>query len=306
MAIQIVKSTILRQFTKHLQGSCSVASQCWRSSSTTAGITTDPTASALEAQSTGPPALPILQFPEFTQNRIEFPPRECFLESLSHDEPVGLISLHPEVFCQFPLLHIIQKNITWQLRYANINMNHALTRAECRGGGRKPWPQKGTGRARHGSVRSPIFLKGGKSHGPRMYTTSFRMLTLPARVQGLTSTLSAKFAQEDIKIVENLELPTDDGKYIEELVDRRLWGPSVLFVDVEDMMPENITLATDNIGHMTLMPVYGLNVFSMLKHVTLVLTLAAARRLEERILLNIYGSHMMTHDDKFRKKTFLL
>lgn len=63
------------------------------------------------------------------------------------------------------------------------------------GGGRKPWPQKGMGRARHGSIRSPLFKGGGVAHGPRSPATHFYMLPFYQRVLGLTSTLSIKLAQ---------------------------------------------------------------------------------------------------------------
>lgn len=134
---------------------------------------------------------------------------------------------------------------------------HTKTRAEVRGGGRKPWPQKGTGRARHGSIRSPLWRGGGIAHGPRSPTTHFYMLPFYTRVAGLTSTLSVKLAQDDLHIVNELEIPTSEPSYIEQLIEKRNWGPSVLFVDSYDIMPTNITLATDEIKHVNLMPVYG-------------------------------------------------
>lgn len=73
--------------------------------------------------------------------------------------------------------------------------DHTKTRAEVRGGGRKPWPQKGTGRARHGSIRSPLWRGGGIAHGPRSPQTYFYMLPFYTRVHGLISCFSVKLAQ---------------------------------------------------------------------------------------------------------------
>lgn len=127
-----------------------------------------------------------------------------------------------------------------------------------KGGGRKPWPQKGLGRARHGSIRSPLFKGGGVVNGPRSPTTWFYMLPFYERVSGLVACLSIKLAQDDLRIVNDLEIPTNDPQFIESLVEERNWGPSVLFVDTEDTMPENITIATDEIKHINLMPAYGM------------------------------------------------
>lgn len=88
------------------------------------------------------------------------------------------------------------------------------------------------GKARHGSIRSPLFKGGGVIHGPKSPTTHFYMLPFYKRVNGLTSTLSVKFAQDDLHVVENLEIPTEDSSFLEELVKSRNWGPSVLFIDL--------------------------------------------------------------------------
>lgn len=83
-----------------------------------------------------------------------------------------------------------------------------------------------------------------------------------------------------------MEIPTDDPEYIRNLVNERKWGPSVLFVNFEDIVPRNITMATDQIGYYNIMPSYGLNVYSMLKHNTVVLTKSATEHIQDRILYN--------------------
>ena len=132
--------------------------------------------------------------------------------------------------------------------------------------------------------RSPIFFSGGKAHGPRGVKTWYYNLEYSKRVAGLIHTLAVKFAQDDVHIVRDLEIPSSDSKYIEDLVDDRCWEITTLFVDDTDIFPENITEATDAIFHMNLMPVHGLNVHSMLKHKTLVLTLSALEKLEEKLI----------------------
>ncbi|XP_011158267.1 39S ribosomal protein L4, mitochondrial isoform X3 [Solenopsis invicta] len=192
-------------------------------------------------------------------------PRQVWLENLNtiEEKKLGLVTLHPHIYATAPRIDIVHQNVRWQKMYRWVSYAHTKTRAEVRGGGRKPWPQKGTGRARHGSIRSPLW-------------------------KGLTSMLSIKLAQDDLHIIDELEIPTSEPSYVEQLVEERNWGPSVLFVDSYDIMPPNITLATDKIKHVNLMPVYGLNVYSMLKHNTLVLTEKAARLIEEKLLYHLH------------------
>ncbi|XP_063175019.1 large ribosomal subunit protein uL4m [Chroicocephalus ridibundus] len=157
------------------------------------------------------------------------------------------------------------------------------TRAEVRGGGRKPWRQKGSGRARHGSIRSPLWRGGGIAHGPRGPTSYYYMLPMKVRVLGLKVALTVKLMQDDLHVVDNLETPTADPQYLLDLARYRRWGRSVLIVDVDEM-PENIATAVTGLKTINLIPALALNVHSMLKHETLVLTLAAVAFLEEKLL----------------------
>ncbi|XP_022902494.2 large ribosomal subunit protein uL4m [Onthophagus taurus] len=229
-------------------------------------------------------------------------PRQVWLESLEtiDDKKLGIIELHPEIFACNPRIDIIHQNVRWQRLYRFVSYAHTKVRSEVRGGGRKPWPQKGMGKARHGSIRSPLFKGGGVIHGPRSPTPHFYMLPFYTRLHGLTSTLSIKLAQDDLHVVDNLDLPSDEPKFIEELVKSRNWGLSVLFVDVSDIMPRNITAATDTIKHFNLMPVYGLNVYSMLKYDTLVLTKAAVEHIELKLLTHLHKNDTRSVLDKYK------
>ncbi|XP_076765807.1 mitochondrial ribosomal protein L4 [Xylocopa sonorina] len=244
---------------------------------------------------------PIISKRDYADERFFYEkPREVWLENLDtvQRKKLGLVLLHPDVYAASPRIDIIHQNVQWQRMYRFVSYAHTKTRAEVRGGGRKPWPQKGYGRARHGSIRSPLWKRGGIIHGPRSPTPHFYMLPFYTRVAGLTSALSVKLAQDDLYITQDLEIPTKESSYITELIEERNWGPSVLFVDTEDIMPINITEATDTIKHINLLPVYGLNVYSMLKHDTLVLTERAARLIEDKILYHLHR----TDDRKLMEK----
>ncbi|XP_076977976.1 large ribosomal subunit protein uL4m isoform X2 [Tamandua tetradactyla] len=231
--------------------------------------------------------------PEPTLRKCEFPvpahrlPVQAWVESLRgfEQERVGLAELHPEVFATAPRLDILHQVAIWQKNFKRISYAKTKTRAEVRGGGRKPWRQKGSGRARHGSIRSPIWRGGGVAHGPRGPTSYYYMLPMKVRVLGLKVALTIKLAQDSLHIVDSLELPTADPQYLTDLARYRRWGDSVLLVDaVYEEMPQNVVAATSGLKTFTLIPAVGLNVHSMLKHETLVLTLRATTFLEEKLL----------------------
>jgi len=225
-------------------------------------------------------------------------PREVWVESLEEASGGGknkdLIRLHPDVFSVKPRLDILWTNVDWQKRYKTMQHDKQRDRYEMHYGGR-PWPQKGGGKARHASRTSPIWLQGGKTHPNRGIRGHFFMPDISIRISGLTHALSAKLAQDDLRIVENLRIPSKDPEFIEQLIDERCWGISALFVDVNDIFPEEITTATESIPHVNLMPCYGLNVHSMLKHKTLVLTVDAATYIQNKIL---YAQNRFDYNDK--------
>ncbi|XP_032804443.2 large ribosomal subunit protein uL4m [Petromyzon marinus] len=214
------------------------------------------------------------------------PMRQAWLESLRglDVDQLGLVDLHPDVFGVPPRLDILHQVLIWQKNFKRISYAKTKTRAEMRGGGRKPWNQKGSGRARHGSIRSPLWKGGGVAHGPRGPISYYYMLPMKVRVKGLTVALSVKHAQDDLHIVDSLDIPTADPQYLLDLAQYRQWGDSVLIVDVNEQMPKNILEATEKLKTITVMPALGLNVYSMLKYHTLVLTVDTVRFLERKLL----------------------
>lgn len=130
------------------------------------------------------------------------------------DEKLGLVDLHPDIFRTSPRIDILHRNLTWQSVYRNVQMTKMLTKAEMPGGGRKPWPQKKTGRAHVGSIRSPQFIRGGFANGVRGPRTWFYMLPDAVRIQGLCVALTLKHTQDDLHIVDKIQnLQNGDPKY---------------------------------------------------------------------------------------------
>uniref|UniRef100_A0A8C5K9S5 Large ribosomal subunit protein uL4m n=1 Tax=Jaculus jaculus TaxID=51337 RepID=A0A8C5K9S5_JACJA len=214
-------------------------------------------------------------------------PVQAWVESLRgyDQERVGLAELHPDVFATAPRLDVLHQVAIWQKNFKRISYAKTKTRAEVSGGGRKPWPQKGTGHARHGSIRSPLWRGGGVAHGPRGPKSYYYMLPMKLRALGLEVALTIKLAQDDLHVVDSLELPTTDPQYLTELARYRCWGSSVLLVDLtHEEMPNNVVEATSRLKTFNLIPAVGLNVHSLLKHETLVLTLPTVAFLEDKLL----------------------
>ena len=153
------------------------------------------------------------------------PAREAWIEDLTtvgDDNSNQIVKLHPDVWAVTPRLDIIQKNVNWQLFYKRVDYDYQKDRYEMSySRRRRPWPQKGMGRARHATTTSPIWFYGGAAHGNKGPRSYFRMLPYLERVDGLIHALSAKFAQDDVRIVKDLDIPSDDPKYIEDLIDSR-------------------------------------------------------------------------------------
>lgn len=152
------------------------------------------------------------------------------------------------------------------------------TRSEVRGGGRKPWRQKGTGRARAGSIRSPLWRGGGVVFGPQPRSYGY---TLPRKLRrlALRSALAAKLKEGNLVVIEDAPLPEAKTKVILRFLTARQLSPSALFVACRDR--EAWERATKNLPHVDFLPLQRLSVYEILRHENLVLTKEALARLGE-------------------------
>lgn len=149
-------------------------------------------------------------------------------------ETAGEIELSPDSFdvpVNPSLLHQVATSLIANKRRA---IAHTKTRAEVRGGGRKPWKQKGTGRARAGSLRSPIFRGGGVIFGPRSNRNFSKKINKKMRQKALLMALSAKLSDKQIRIVETFEMDTAKTKTVARFLDKlEIAGKTAVFVSVK-------------------------------------------------------------------------
>lgn len=132
--------------------------------------------------------------------------------------PKGDVRLDPEIFGIEPNMDVLHQVVNAQMAAARSGSASTKTRAEVRGGGRKPWRQKGLGRARHGSIRSPIWVGGGVAHGPKPRDYSQRTPKKMKRL-ALRSALSARASEEAIRVVDTIDWDFPRTKSAQTLLD---------------------------------------------------------------------------------------
>lgn len=152
------------------------------------------------------------------------------------------------------------------------------TRSEVRGGGRKPWKQKGTGRARQGSIRSPQFRGGGIVFGPTPRDYSKKQ-NKKERVLALKSALAYKVADKHVIVLDALKLESPKTKQMLEVLNNLKLDNKILFVT--DEMDDNAALAARNLGNVKMLEQPGLNTLEVVGCDWLVVTEAAVKKIEE-------------------------
>ncbi|KAF7840590.1 50S ribosomal protein L4 [Senna tora] len=197
------------------------------------------------------------------------------------NEDKGFMVLAGDVFDVPIRKDIIHRVVRWQLAKRQQGTHSTKTISEVSGTGRKPWDQKGSGRARHGTLRGPQFRGGATMHGPKPRSHAFK-LNKKVRRLGLKIALSARAAEGKLLVFENLEVPTHKTKNIVSYVKQMENTKKVLLVD-GGPIEEKLKLATQNLHYVNGLPSIGLNVYSILLHDTLVMSRDAVNRIVERM-----------------------
>ena len=191
----------------------------------------------------------------------------------------GDIELDDAVFGVEPRADILHRVVTWQLENRRGTARPARERSDVARTGKKYGKQKGGGTARHGDRKAPIFIGGGKAHGPRKRDFSVS-LNKKVRALGLKMALSSK-AKDGLVVVDSLDLKDAKTKALAEAFGKGGYNGKVLVID-GDAVAESFMLAAGNLKGVNCLPAIGANVYDILKHDTLVLTKDAVEKLEAR------------------------
>lgn len=208
-------------------------------------------------------------------------------------EKIGTIELNDEIFNIDPNLDVMWRYVDMQLTNARAGTASTKTRGEVSGGGRKPWPQKHTGRARQGSIRAIHWRHGGVAHGPKP-RRFLKRLNKKVKKLALKSALSARFREGNLIVLSDIRFEKPQTKRMKEVLNNLgIAQEKVLFVlPKREESYENVKLSgrnipgvkviiADNPNNGTPVNVDGLNVFDILNATKLVLTEGTVRKIEE-------------------------
>lgn len=191
---------------------------------------------------------------------------------------VGTMELSENVFGIEPNVPVMHAAVVNYLANQRQGTQSTLTRAEVRGGGRKPWKQKGTGHARQGSIRAPQWTHGGIALGPKprdyRYTLNKKVKQLALR-----SALSSKVADQEIIIVDDIQIPEIKTKTVVGMLKALNAGKKTLIMT--DGVNKNLVISANNVPNVKTAPTNNINVYDVLNCEKLILTKSAVQKIEE-------------------------
>jgi len=199
-------------------------------------------------------------------------------------QKVGELELADEVFAVEVKEHLLHEVVTAQLASRRQGTHAAKERSAVAGSKKKLYKQKGTGNARHGAIRAPIYVGGGRAHPPRPQDWSYRP-PRQVRAGALRSALSLIFKEGRLTVVDQLALTEPKTKRLASVLQTLQASGPTLVVDNGDN--QNLRLSMRNIDRSQFLPPEGVNVYDLLRHDHLVVSRDAAKALEARCLERI-------------------
>ncbi|MBR6033204.1 MAG: 50S ribosomal protein L4 [Clostridia bacterium] len=191
---------------------------------------------------------------------------------------VSDVELKEEIFGIVPNEAVVHSVVVNYMANQRQGTQSTKTRAEVSGGGRKPWRQKGTGRARQGSIRAPHWIKGGIALGPKPRSYSYRV-NKKEKALAVKSVLSSKVAGEEIVIVDKLELKEIKTKSMAKVLNNlKVEGKALILLPEQN---KNVQYSSRNIEGVKTRVVNSMNAYDLLNCNKIVLTLDAVKKIEE-------------------------
>ena len=191
---------------------------------------------------------------------------------------VNSVELNENVFGIEPNENIVHAVLVNYLANQRQGTQSTKTRAEVSGGGRKPWKQKGTGRARQGSIRAPQWIKGGIALGPKPRSYKYTVNKKERRL-AIKSILSSKVLEKELTVVDKLELNEIKTKtMVKALADLKVEGKTLIVLPENN---KNVLMSARNIEGVKTITLNNINVYDLLKYNKLVLPLDTVKKLEE-------------------------
>lgn len=191
---------------------------------------------------------------------------------------VSDIDLKEEIFGIIPNETVVHTVVTNYLANQRQGTQSTKTRAEVSGGGKKPWRQKGTGRARQGSIRAPHWIKGGIALGPKPRSYNYKVNKKERRL-AVKSVLSSKILENEIVVVDKIELNEIKTKSMVNVLNNLKVEGKVLIVLPEKN--DNVQLSSRNIEGVKTSLVSAINAYELLNYSKLILTVDAVKKIEE-------------------------
>ena len=191
---------------------------------------------------------------------------------------VSDIELADSIFGIEPNENIVHSVLVNYLANQRQGTQSTKTRAEVSGGGKKPWRQKGTGRARQGSTRSPQWIKGGIALGPKPRSYKYTVNKKEKRL-AIKSILSSKVLEKELTVVDKLELKEIKTKTMQTaLTDLKVEGKTLIILPENN---QNVYMSSRNIEGVKTITANNINVFDLLKYTNLILSVETVKKLEE-------------------------
>ena len=198
----------------------------------------------------------------------------------SQGEVVRQTELPDAVFGTDVKEHLLHEVVRYQLVRRRQGTAHTKNRSAVRGGGRKPWRQKGTGRARAGSSRSPLWRGGGTVFGPMPRHYAYSMPKKKRRA-ALCSALSLKVHEQAFRVIEQFDIAQPKTRQVVQLLRHFTEAPRVLLLVGEPH--EMLSLSARNIPSVKVLPIVGLNVYDLLHHTTVICAEEAIEKIVGRL-----------------------